>query len=209
MMREKFKLWRGKFFTVHTWVGLLVLFLASVFDLFVGRYVDSQVYGQSLHDTILDVLPVLHLSFFSTTVFLVVMLVYFLYPTIYRPEKAGWVFLHTGLLILIRNITIALTHMPLPDGALPLVTPLPFMGLAFSHDLLFSGHVAMPFLGYLLYRGEKLGTFFLYTAFVMGAVVLFMHMHYSIDVWSAFFFTYGSFRIGERLFHHFKVSSVV
>ncbi len=203
-MREKFKLWQGKFFTVRTWVGLLALLIASLFDLFVGHYVDSQTYGQSPHDIILDFLPVLHLQFFSTTVFLAVMLIYFLYPTIYRPEKAGWVFLHTGLLIVIRNITIALTHMPLPDGALPLVTPFPFMGLTFSHDLLFSGHVAMPFLGYLLYRKEKLGTFFLYTSGVMGAVVLFMHMHYSVDVWSAFFFAYGSFRIGERFLSHLK-----
>ena len=59
-------------------------------------------------------------------------------------------------------------------------------------------HTAMPVLGFYLFRGSWFRYVFLVGAVVMGIVVLAMHLHYSIDVFGAFFMTYCSYRIGRR-----------
>jgi hypothetical protein len=64
---------------------------------------------------------------------------------------------------------------------------------------------AVPFLGFLLFREDNIRYFFLFFSFFMGAVVLLMHVHYSIDVFSAFFITYGTHKVGEKFFN--KVNS--
>jgi hypothetical protein len=40
---------------------------------------------------------------------------------------------------------------------------------------------------------------------VFGVVVLLGHLHYSIDVLSAFFISYGIYRIAEIIFHKDKM----
>jgi membrane-associated phospholipid phosphatase len=57
----------------------------------------------------------------------------------------------------------------------------------------------MPFLGFYLFRGNILRYVYLVGAIVMGAVVLAMHVHYSIDVFGAFFMTYCSYQMGSVL----------
>ena len=74
-----------------------------------------------------------------------------------------------------------------------------FENLYFENDMFFSGHTAMPFLGFYLFRHSPLRYVFLVGAIVMGIVVLAMHLHYSIDVFAAFFMTYCSYRMGLRL----------
>ncbi len=70
----------------------------------------------------------------------------------------------------------------------------------FKNDLFFSGHTAVPFLGFLLFKNRKVKYTFLGASIIMAITVLLMHVHYSIDVFSAFFITYGTFKIGEWLF---------
>ncbi|MCL5009147.1 MAG: hypothetical protein M1400_02270, partial [Patescibacteria group bacterium] len=41
---------------------------------------------------------------------------------------------------------------------------------------------------------------FLAASVVFGAAVLLGHLHYSIDVFSAFFITYGIYRIAVKIF---------
>ena len=60
----------------------------------------------------------------------------------------------------------------------------------FTKDLFFSGHVSFAFLGYLLLRKEKIiGYLLLASSIFMSFAVLAMHLHYTIDVVAAFFFT--------------------
>ena len=88
----------------------------------------------------------------------------------------------------------------MPAGALVYTAPAWFTVLDFKNALFFSGHTAVPFLGFLLFRKEKIGIFFLIATIVMALTVLFMHVHYSIDVFAALFITWGSYGIGEWLF---------
>jgi hypothetical protein len=70
----------------------------------------------------------------------------------------------------------------------------------YHNDLFFSAHTAIPFLAFLLYKQEKIGKFFLVMTFVMAFTVLALHQHYSIDVFSAVFITYGTYKAGQWLF---------
>ena len=76
--------------------------------------------------------------------------------------------------------------------------------LIFNNDLFFSGHVAIAFLGFLLFQEKKLKIFFLIATIVMALTVLFMHVHYSIDVFAALFITYSTHEFGKRLFKKIK-----
>ena len=69
------------------------------------------------------------------------------------------------------------------------------------NDLFFSGHVGLPFLVALIFwRYTYLRYYFLLFALIASVTVLLGHLHYSIDVFSAFFITYGIFEIAKRFF---------
>ncbi|MFM2357674.1 MAG: hypothetical protein RJA61_411 [Candidatus Parcubacteria bacterium] len=179
-----------------------VLFLvgAAVFDVFVGQYINNLSYGAPLSDLLLNKIPVIDLRIIEVFGFELILIIYFLYPLFRTREKIPYIFNQTALLIIIRNISIVITHLPSPAGSLDhnIVPILSY--LTFEHDLIFSGHVAFPFLAFLMYKTEKIRNFFLIGSIVMAVTVLLTHSHYSVDVWAAFFFTYTSYKLGEYFF---------
>jgi hypothetical protein len=88
------------------------------------------------------------------------------------------------------------THLQSPADAIPISFPWIFKGLSFKNDMFFSGHTAIPFLGFLLFKNSKIRFLFLAGSVFLGTAALLMHEHYSIDVFSAFFITYCSYKIG-------------
>jgi membrane-associated phospholipid phosphatase len=68
-------------------------------------------------------------------------------------------------------------------------------------DLFFSGHTGLPFLMSLLFwENKKLRYIFLFCSVAAAVAVILGHLHYTIDVFSAFFITYGVFHISQRIF---------
>jgi membrane-associated phospholipid phosphatase len=84
--------------------------------------------------------------------------------------------------------------------------------ISFGGDLFFSGHTGMPFLLALIFWEDKWTRFlFLGFSIMFGIVVLLAHLHYSIDVLSAFFITYTIFHLAlyifkkdRDMFHYFE-----
>jgi membrane-associated phospholipid phosphatase len=104
-------------------------------------------------------------------------------------------------LVMVRSFFITLTHLKIPADAIIVEFPKIYDFVAFNNDLFFSGHTAIAFLGFLLFIKQKtLRIFFLISTVVMAITVLFMHVHYSIDVFASLFITYGSYKIGEMFF---------
>jgi hypothetical protein len=104
-----------------------------------------------------------------------------------------------SLLLILRSVFMIFTHVGTPAGAVDAHFPGFFGKFYFENDMFFSGHTAMPFLGFYLYRQSRLRYVYLVGSIVMGIVVLAMHVHYSIDVLGAFFMTYCSYQMGTAL----------
>jgi membrane-associated phospholipid phosphatase len=70
-----------------------------------------------------------------------------------------------------------------------------------GNDFFFSGHTGMPFLIALIFWKEKwVRSISIAVSLLFGALVLLGHLHYSIDVFGAFFITYTIFHICQKFF---------
>lgn len=106
-----------------------------------------------------------------------------------------------ALFIVIRSIFVIMTHLgPFSDQIA--INPNDWIGaLTSRNDLFFSGHTGLPFLFALAFWESKhLRLFFLFSSVVAAVSVILGHLHYSIDVFAAFFITYGIFHIAQKLF---------
>lgn len=181
-------------------LSFLFFVISNIILYFASNYVDK-VQTAVVPDLILDHIPVINLSFIFVYVFLALVAFIFIYFIFIRVKDFHKAFAQFGLLILVRSFFIVLTHLERPANAISLTGfPKIYHFLSFYNDLFFSGHVAIPFMAFLLFKKEKIGIFFLIVTILLAATVLLMHVHYSIDVFSAFFITYGVYIFGERLF---------
>jgi hypothetical protein len=153
-------------------------------------------------DIILDNIPTKNVDI----VFLEGMLVFIAFVTalcLHKPGRIPFVLKSSALFIFIRAIFITLTHLAPPLHS-AIVIPASFWERLLSgsgDDLFFSGHTGFPYLMALIFWDNKyLRWLFLATSVFFGAAVLLGHLHYSIDVFSAFFITYGIYNIAKRWF---------
>jgi hypothetical protein len=187
-------------------ISILFLIIAIMLDYIAGMYV-AKISGVAAPDLILNNIPTVDLDFIYLYGGVLIIALLFLYPLFFRVKKLHIVISQFSLLVIVRGIFTCFTHLAIPTEALQFTVPKALFLLNFSNDLFFSGHTAFPFLGFLLFKGDKIRYVFLVLSILMGTVVLFMHVHYSIDVFSAFFITYGTFKIGEWFFNkinHYK-----
>ncbi len=106
---------------------------------------------------------------------------------------------------LIRAVFVSLTHIsPFPTHVIinsVFFNKEAFTGIFNGNDLFFSGHTGVPFLLALIFwKNKVLRIIFLCFSFMFAAVVLLGHLHYSIDVLSAYFITFSIFHICVFIF---------
>ena len=120
---------------------------------------------------------------------------------LFNPKQISFTMKSIALFIVIRSIFVTLTHIgPFPTQITINANSF-FDKFTFGGDLFFSGHTGFPFLLALIYWNDKvLRYLFITSAIFFGFIVLLGHLHYSIDVLSAFFITYSIFHIAEYFF---------
>lgn len=119
----------------------------------------------------------------------------------YKPKEIPFVLKTLGVFLIVRSFFITLTHVgPFPTHIN--ISPEGLLGaLTSGNDLFFSGHTGLPFLMTLVFWSHKrMRWFSLFSSIFFGVIVLVAHLHYSIDVFGAFFITYAIFRISLKLF---------
>jgi hypothetical protein len=179
-------------------ISLALVVVATYLDYYSGVYVSSTG-GVDVPDLILDHVHPVNLEPVFIYGYLGIILALFSYPLVFHIRMLHSVIAQFSLLVMLRSVFMIFTHLETPPDAIAVHFPWIFAKLSFENDMFFSGHTAIPFLGFLLFRSSPIGYLFLLGSLVMGTTVLAMHLHYSIDVFSAFFITYCSYRMGNAV----------
>ncbi len=136
----------------------------------------------------------------SVLLFLVVLTI-----CIIRINYTPFIMKSVALFTMIRACFITLTHIsPFPthvEISSVFFRHTLFSGIFTGDGLFFSGHTGLPFLLALIFwKQEKLRYLFLCFSVILAIVVLLGHLHYSIDVLSAYFITYSIFHLCQVFF---------
>lgn len=183
--------------------GMILLGISLIMQFFVNGYVNS-LPSAPVTDLILSNIRVYDVGgifvYGSALLFFIG-----LFVGLSRINCMPFIIKSVAFFTLIRSVFVVLTHI----GAFPTQIAIEssffnnavFNGIFTGNDLFFSGHTGLPFLLALMFWKDKtLKTVFLGFSILFATVVLLGHIHYSIDVASAFFITYGIFQICKFLF---------
>jgi len=177
----------------------LLFFLGSLYANYLAITYATLGIGNSTTDILLDNLPVINTDMiFSEGALLLVISVIIIFFR--RPKTVPFALKSLGLLVYFRSVFITMTHLaPYPDRIMTDLSNFSF--LSADADLFFSGHTAVPFmLGLIYWQNKRLRLSYIIASVVAGIAVLLGHLHYSIDVFSAYFIAYGTYIIAQRLF---------
>ena len=102
----------------------------------------------------------------------------------------------------IRIFTLYLVKLNPPAGIIPLTDPIAnyfgYGGPLITKDLFFSGHTACILILFLAVKNRWLKMFFLIASIAIMAMLLWQHVHYSVDILGALFFTVSGWKITGR-----------
>jgi hypothetical protein len=199
MPKEYKKYLKNKEFLFSAGVAFLFLVAGIVATYFAIVYATERA-SNSVTDIILSNIPVFDvdgLFLFGPVIFWI-----FIAACLFSDiKKIPFTVKSIGLFLFIRSLFLILTHI----GPFPSQIQINVAGVlgvfASGSDLFFSSHTGLPFLMCLVFWNNKFLRYICLAASIFfGTVVLLAHVHYSIDVFAAFFITYGIFHIALYLF---------
>jgi hypothetical protein len=189
-------------------LSILYSFLFLIFSLILNYFActyATEKASNSVTDLILSNIPVIHVNEVFEQGFLLLVL-YITTVLMHQPKRMPFALKSIALFISIRAIFLVLTHIaPFPDQS-ELAVNYIYSKISFSGDLFFSGHTGLPFLLALIFWDTPwLKWSFLSLSVIFAITVLLGHLHYSIDVFAAYFITYSIYKIAERFFERLDV----
>lgn len=201
MKQSTKKYWSNKQFCLSVVAGIVFLAFSLIVNYYAGTYA-TKVESNSVTDILLDNLPVINTYIiFSNSMlifggFVAVLL-------IIAPKRIPFVLKSVALFIIVRALFVNMTHLaPFPHQINIHQDPDALLRyFAFGGDLFFSGHTGLPYMFALMFwENKKLRFTFIAASVVAATAVILGHLHYTIDVFAAFFITYGIFHIAQKWF---------
>lgn len=191
--------WTQRRYVYSVLVGFLFFLLSLIANRYASLYATAQA-SNAVNDLILDNIPVMNVEWIVNDVaaffgFSMLALI------IWQPRRIPFILKAVALFVFIRSAFIIFTHLgPFPHRTYLDPSDL-WRTLTYGGDYFFSGHTGMPFLLALIYWQEKWVRYFcLAAAALLSTGVILGHLHYSIDVFAAFFITYGVFVMAQHFF---------
>ncbi len=195
---ERYKNAYNKEFVISIAISFFILIVSLIINYYAGAYATKSA-SNSVTDIILSNIPVYNVD----DLFVYGPIVFWLFVSVIlliKPKAIPFTLKSIALFIIIRSISISLTHIAPFPTEVPIDSNI-IKDFTSGGDLFFSAHTGLPFLMSLIFwKDIKLRVIFLLSSVAFGVIVLMGHLHYSIDVFSAFFITYTIFHIGELLF---------
>lgn len=192
--------WTQKAFLFDAFLGLFLLFVGLFATYYANSYTVMHA-SNSVTDILLDNLPVVNVDFIysgGALLFLIIIGIVLLI----EPRRIPFTLKSISIFFLTRSLFMVMTHIAPPANALYIQGEDIFHRISSGDDLFFSAHTGLPFLLTLIFWDEKyLRYLFLFSTLIGGTAVILGHLHYSIDVFSAVFITFGVFQISRRIFH--------
>lgn len=180
-------------------IGLLFL-AASLFVNYFANIYTSITASNVVTDLILDRLPLVDMSFmfiYGALLFLIILVMLLLY----EPKDFPFVLKSIALFVIIRSFFMVLTHLAPPIAGTQGYGIKGLDVISSGDDLFFSAHTGLPFMLALIYWKRTFWKYFFLVSTITGAIsVLLGHLHYSIDVFSAFFIAFGIYNIARKIF---------
>ena len=199
MLRPFFIHFKDEAFVQSLILSFLLLILSLFINFYAGVYATHKA-SNAVTDIVLSNIRVFDLDeIFIYGSWLLVLFIAFV--CIKYPRKTPFILKNISLFVIVRSIFITLTHIgPFPTEII--INPRSFLNyFVFGGDLFFSGHTGLPFLLSLVFWDTVwLRRIFLATSLCFGVIVLLAHLHYTIDVLSAFFISYGICHIARVMF---------
>src|SRR3989344_2291731 len=192
--------WFDRHFRFSTPIAVIA-FVGALFVTFWALHQTTNKASNSVTDIILSNIPVFEVDgFFVYGTFLVVAITVVM--LLLHPKRIPFALHAVTLFILIRSAFTLMTYLGPPEVAYVSDFGAAITNSFFGADQFFSAHTGMPFLGALAFWGisRRLTWFYLLCSVSFAAIVLLGHIHYTIDVFSAFFITYGIYHIALWLF---------
>jgi hypothetical protein len=193
----------NKQFLIAFFGSIILLSISLVANYYAGNYATVKA-SSSVTDLILDNIPVFDVD--GIFIYGAMLLWVFLVAVLLKyPHKSPFTLYCVSLFVLIRSVFISLTHLgPFPTHMVMAQVSL-FDKLTFGGDLFFSGHTGLPYLLALIFWDHKIIRWvFLISSVLFAVVVLLAHVHYSIDVFAAYFITYSIFHLAQFFFKKHK-----
>jgi hypothetical protein len=185
-------------------VGAFLLFIASMFASLLAGHFAAEVASNPVTDIVLSNTPAFNvgpLFIYGTALFVI----FVASISFAHPRRIPFTFLSLALFFFIRAGFVSMTHIaPFPERA---VTDFGITAKKyfFGNDLFFSGHTGTPFLMALIFwKDRRLRFAFMSWSIFFAFVVLLGHLHYTIDVISAYFITYTIYCLAEWLFSYYR-----
>jgi PAP2 superfamily C-terminal len=186
-------------------LGVLAILLSLVSVHYSAVYATNAA-SNHVTDIILSNVPAYDVSILFTWGAFVAVLFSIFVVIFLKFRAAPYILKSAALLLIIRSIFVSLTHIsPYPTK----ITLSPYFlssttlaQMFFTgDDLFFSGHVGLTYLmALLLWETPWLRYTYLALSVMFAIVVLLGHLHYSIDVFAAYFITYTIYIISMRMF---------
>lgn len=199
MVPARFAVWKEWRFLWSVVASLLFLLISFVLNYVAGIYAIERA-NHAVTDLLLDHLPLINVDLLfvqgSAALWLIVAGL-----LLTQPKYLPFVVKSVALFTAIRAGFITLTHLGPYSPEAAFDAGRFFQYFSAGGDYFFSGHTGAPFLLALMFwQQPRWRWFFLVTSGVFAVSVLLGHLHYSIDVFSAFFITYGIFHMARWLF---------